>query len=460
MWYRTGSINVTAGSPAVTGNGTDFVGGITAGSALVTQDGRVYEVQSIQSATSLTLASPYQGGSVGGAGYMVFPTQSLTADLALAVGQLLGSFASVRDGIGKGFIADGSTASPGVRFAADQDTGMRRAGDNVVALVAGGQDVMSVSPAGVATKGTFSPEGIISSIRPYANPGYAYSKIEIGVSLAHAVIEAGGFVDNNTPGNLMISVRGQDAAMSERARFDYNGNLLVGTTSGSSHTFRKGVSGYEGNPVLSIGYAPGEIAGFFAEAGGAPSASRATLKINASAASGRSINAGGTVNASGADYAEYMVKAAGCGVIAKGDVCGVDRDGKLTDRWSDAVSFVVKSTDPSLVGGDTWAAHLTARPEQGEDEDDAAFASRLAKWEAVLENARLCVDRIAFCGQVPCNVGGDFEVGDYIVAAQDGDGIKAVAVKADTITLPQYTGRIGKVWAIRDGRAWIDVQHG
>jgi hypothetical protein len=155
-----------------------------------------------------------------------------------------------------------------------------------------------------------------------------------------------------------------------------------------------------------------------------------------------------------------MLKAAGCGIIAKGDVCGVDREGKLTRTWADAISFVVKSTDPTLVGGDTWAAHLPPRPEQGEDEAAATFASRLTEWETALEQARLCVDRIAFCGQVPCNVSGDFEVGDYIVAAQDGDGIKAVAMKLDDMTLAQYARRVGKVWAIRDGRAWIDVQHG
>jgi hypothetical protein len=61
---------------------------------------------------------------------------------------------------------------------------------------------------------------------------------------------------------------------------------------------------------------------------------------------------------------------------------------------------------------------------------------------------------------VPATVTGDIEVGDYIIAAANGAGIKAVAVKPDEITLAQYMRRIGKVWAIRDGRAWIDVQHG
>jgi hypothetical protein len=28
------------------------------------------------------------------------------------------------------------------------------------------------------------------------------------------------------------------------------------------------------------------------------------------------------------------------------------------------------------------------------------------------------------------------------------------------ITFDQYRRRLGKVWAIRDGRPWVDVQHG
>ncbi|WP_112383583.1 hypothetical protein [Sphingomonas carotinifaciens] len=200
-----------------------------------------------------------------------------------------------------------------------------------------------------------------------------------------------------------------------------------------------------------------------------------------------------------------MLKAAGCGLIAKGDVCGVDRDGRLTKTWADAVSFVIKSTDPSLVGGDTWDADVGPKPEEpgvepvepsmpappAEDADDATidawrdamaayraqvasyqaaraewqkatdvYAKALPAWKAAHEKARQCVDRIAFCGQVPANVSGEFEVGDYIIAAASGAGIKAVAVKADDMILLQYMRRIGKVWAVRDGRAWIDVQHG
>ncbi|WP_053058613.1 hypothetical protein [Sphingomonas paucimobilis] len=251
-------------------------------------------------------------------------------------------------------------------------------------------------------------------------------------------------------------------AWNERMRLDSAGNLLVGVTSSAAHRIEKsGLS--EGSVILGIAAGAGSaITAEFRRVnaspfnGGAPAA----LMLGHNTTNNRSATTSGTVNASGADYAEYMIKAVGCGIIAKGDVCGVDRGGRLTKTWADAISFVVKSTDPSLVGGDTWASHLPPRPEQEEDETDEAFAAREAEWSAVLEQARLCVDRIAFCGQVPCNVTGDFEVGDYIVAVASGAGIKAVAMKLDDMTLAQYARRIGKVWAIRDGRAWIDVQHG
>ncbi|MBZ6383142.1 hypothetical protein [Sphingomonas sanguinis] len=322
----------------------------------------------------------------------------------------------------------------------------------------------------------------------------------------------------------------------ERGRFDVGGNFLVGVASGSANVIAKGVA--QGSAVMAVfsSTTGSQSAAFNAVAAHGYSSAGAAMNVGRNTDTNRSINSGGTVNASGADYAEYMVKADGCGLIAKGDVCGVDRDGKLTDRWSDAISFVVKSTDPSLVGGDTWATHLPPKPElpgaepmppvqpgpapvapiePGPEPDEegpvyaewlqarfafavaerdyalalaewqaatdaypaahatfeanhaawadakAAYARDLPAWEAQLEAARVRVDRIAFCGQVPCNVSGDFAVGDYIIPVQDGAAIKAVAVKDDdSLTDRQYRRRIGKVWAIRGGRAWIDVQHG
>ena len=155
----------------------------------------------------------------------------------------------------------------------------------------------------------------------------------------------------------------------------------------------------------------------------------------------RSINCGGTVNASGADYAEYMKKADSCGTIAKGDVAGVDSDGKLTKTYSAAKSFVIKSTNPSYVGGDTWGnADLELTEEQTEIE-------------------RQKYDRIAFSGQVPVNITGSFNVGDYVYPQKNGTGIQAVA--KSTPTFEEYQLCVGKIWTtMEDGRPLVAVKIG
>lgn len=81
---------------------------------------------------------------------------------------------------------------------------------------------------------------------------------------------------------------------------------------------------------------------------------RAALVIGRNTDTGRSIAALGTLVASGADYAEYEIKSDHCGVVAKGQIIGFDASGKVTDKWANALSFGIKSTAPSYVGGDTW----------------------------------------------------------------------------------------------------------
>ena len=185
---------------------------------------------------------------------------------------------------------------------------------------------------------------------------------------------------------------------------------------------------------------------------------------------------------------------------------GIDASGKLTDRWHNAISFVVKSTDPCMVGGDKWSQNLGPRPESvarkldhsesqlvseaqpavaavydgvalvtpevparaavyrevtlpGEtDEEWAARQAPGLAFDAALEAARQTVDRIAFSGQVPCNVHGATP-GQYLVPVQAGEGIGAIAVHEDDLSLKQYMRAIGKVIAIEDdGRARIVVK--
>jgi hypothetical protein len=225
----------------------------------------------------------------------------------------------------------------------------------------------------------------------------------------------------------------------ERARIDSSGNFLLGTTTASAQ-FHISNSGGGGTEVMRITTSGGQTASFYYPSNGlsgtGPSATAAVQRIWRDATTSRSINAAGTVNASGADYAEYMIKASDF-TVAKGDVVGINAQGKLTNVFADAVSFVVKSTNPSYVGGDDWGSGFEEDPEG-------------------LEAARQTVDRIAFSGQVPVNVTGATP-GQYIVPTDDNGTIKGVAVSSPTFE--QYQLAVGKVIAIEaDGRARIIVK--
>jgi hypothetical protein len=180
-------------------------------------------------------------------------------------------------------------------------------------------------------------------------------------------------------------------------------------------------------------------------------AAGSAMRIGRSSTTGRSINGAGTINASGADYAEYMYKN-GDFVVAKGDVVGIDANGKLTNMFTDAVSFCVKSTNPSYVGNDIWGSidALGKEPakEATQQEKDAFYAK--------LESARQLVDRIAFSGQVPVNVTGAI-AGQYIIPVDNDGYIKGQAISNPTFE--QYQIAVGKVIAIEsDGRAKIIVK--
>jgi hypothetical protein len=184
-----------------------------------------------------------------------------------------------------------------------------------------------------------------------------------------------------------------------------------------------------------------------------PSPTAAVLQLARDTSTNRSVSAAGAVAASGLDYAEYFHKSDPDVVHAKGDVVGVDSTGRLTCRWDAALHFVVKSTDPCIVGGDRWSAGM---------EPGAAF-----------ELARRGVDRIALCGRVPCNVraaahsengdGADaqeWSVGDYIVP-QPGPSntIQAACVAQQYMTFDSMLRCVGRVVeAGDDGRPIVLVR--
>lgn len=180
----------------------------------------------------------------------------------------------------------------------------------------------------------------------------------------------------------------------------------------------------------------GNTHAFFHSNGLAGNAAACGLRVGTNSTTGRSVNAGGTVNVAGADYAEYETLAAGQASFAAGDLVGFDTSGRLTHLFASAIGFGIKSTAPGFVGGDAWSNGLQA---------DA------------LEAARLKVERIAYCGKVPCNV--TATPGQWIVAAADSAGrIVGVASSAPTSDelLRLVVGRVRNIGT--DGRPIVVVR--
>ena len=286
-------------------------------------------------------------------------------------------------------------------------------------------------------------------------------------------------------GNLSLST-----GSTEKMRIDSVGNVLIGQTSGTSHAI-SGNNYATGLPIIQFGgdYTTNAVA-FFAinqQAWSISNAAATAIRVGNSA-SGRSINAAGTINAAGADYAEYEYS--NDITIAKGQIVGFKADGTLTDKYNEAIRFAIKSTNPSIVGGDTWGIEdiVGKRPEQpvrkpdkteqvqidGSEEFEtvvieagdtdaewkaieAPYKIALAEFEARLEAERQKVDRIAYAGKVPVNVYGA-AAGQYVVAIEKDGGIDGLAVNKADMTFVQYQDAVGRVNKILDdGRAEVAV---
>lgn len=260
---------------------------------------------------------------------------------------------------------------------------------------------------------------------------------------------------NDYPGRLVFSTTADGASSpTERMRIDNTGRVGVNGLNTDSQLSVKSTSTTAAQRWFhTTGAELMATAGYGGVFTTGANAASTALYVQKDSSINRSINAAGTVNASGADYAEYMVKA-GDFIIAKGAVCGVTADGLLTLDYGNAVSFVVKSTNPSYVGGDTWGSEDVVGKKP-----DAEDTEALAQWEADLEAARQKVDRIAFAGQVPVNVMGAAP-GQYIVPVEAADGgIEGVAKNKSDMTAAEYMDAVGKVIAIEDdGRARIIVK--
>ena len=127
-------------------------------------------------------------------------------------------------------------------------------------------------------------------------------------------------------------------------------------------------------------------------------------------------NGAGSIQLGGAgsDYAEYLVKSDPSMKIDATEIVGV-RDGKIVSHGQPADQFMIV-TGQAIIAGN--------RP----SEDPADLAKR---------------SLVSFIGQVPVQVRGQVNSGDFILASEKGDGtgIALPASKIDTAAMPRVVGR-------------------
>ena len=121
----------------------------------------------------------------------------------------------------------------------------------------------------------------------------------------------------------------------------------------------------------------------------APNAAAAAMKIGSISATGRSINATGSINASGSDYAEYISISDTTQTYIPGEIIGLNINGHITNNLSLSKRFLVVSTNPSFVGGDTYNSVINKFEIKPDN-----YATNMTS-----------VKPIAFCGRVPVNTG-------------------------------------------------------
>jgi len=156
MWY-IGTATVTTNSVEVIGDANvDFVNNVFPGDAFIsTGNGLPVEILRAESKNKLILARPYTGPG-GSFAFSIQPTQDYNRVLANQIIDFRNTYAAFRDTVLQGMFQDGSQAAPGIRFTADQDTGLRRAGVNLMALVAGGVDALIIGSEGIQAQRPFS----------------------------------------------------------------------------------------------------------------------------------------------------------------------------------------------------------------------------------------------------------------------------------------------------------------
>ncbi|MCR9274396.1 MULTISPECIES: pyocin knob domain-containing protein [unclassified Mameliella] len=138
-WLRTGTASVTNGNATVTFTGADVIAAsIRTGDAFHAPDGRVYEIDTIDSATQVTLAQTYLGSTASGQSYAIQPTRGVVTDLYNSVQTLISSVNGYVSGVLAGLFPAGTAVTPSIAKSGDTDTGLFWPAANQLAAATGG----------------------------------------------------------------------------------------------------------------------------------------------------------------------------------------------------------------------------------------------------------------------------------------------------------------------------------
>jgi hypothetical protein len=251
-WYDTGTVAVTNGSTTVTGSGTNFLTGAQIGEAFLAPDDKLYEIASISSSTVMVLADSYLGSTQSGQAYKIVPTQSLVADLASDVTDLISDYATVKDTTGAGKFLDGAVATPSITFDQDQDTGFYRVGANELGVAVGGVAKVSFDSDGVSHGDNVKAKfGAGDDLQIYHDGSNSYIK-DGGTGGLRLLADADTAIrsaDNSTAkaifgGDVKLYHSGNLKLATTSTGIDVTGTVTASTYTGANTDFRSTGSAY------------------------------------------------------------------------------------------------------------------------------------------------------------------------------------------------------------------------
>ena len=186
-WYKTGTVNVTKNSKIVTGAGTKWtnqLSGVSAGRMLILQISNqieIYEIESVQSDTQLTLSDNYSGETIKGLKYTIPTSPSVSIEqFALEIASSLAYHQKQLDGWQKILTGSGDvnlTAPDGQNVTIKSqkslssaiDNAVKKSGDTMTGeLYINGQPVLTKRSYGIGISHVLGDESIDEKKNQYS----------------------------------------------------------------------------------------------------------------------------------------------------------------------------------------------------------------------------------------------------------------------------------------------------